>query len=115
MAFDQALADRISDQFTSRRIGFESKCMMGGLCFMVRGKMCVGVVQNKLMIRLDPAHEAAALRQPGCLPMDFTGRPMKGYVFVQPKGCESESQLTAWLNLALEFNPRARPSKKRPK
>lgn len=112
MAYDQALAERIADHFTAQRVVVESKSMMGGVCFMVGGKMCVGVVKSRLMLRLDPAMEAAALRQPGCGPMDFTGRPMKGYVFVQPEGCESDSQLRSLLNLALEFNPRAQSSRK---
>lgn len=113
MAYDTALADRVTDLFTARRVRFETKAMMGGLCFMVDGKMCVGVEKARLMVRLDPAVEAAALAQPGCHPMDFTGRPMKGYVFVHPEACESESQLRHWLTLALDFNPRAKASKKR--
>lgn len=113
MAYDTALADRVTDLFTARRVRFETKAMMGGLCFMVDGKMCVGVEKARLMVRLDPAVEAAALAQPGCQPMDFTGRPMKGYVFVHPEGYESESQLRHWLTLALDFNPRAKASKKR--
>ncbi len=60
---------------------------------MVDGKRCGGVEKDRLMVRLDPAVEAAALARPGCQPMDFTGRPMKGYVFVHPEGCESEAQL----------------------
>jgi hypothetical protein len=69
------------------------------------GKMCVGVEKARLMVRLDPAVEAEALARPGCQPMDFTGRPMKGYVFVHPEAYESESQLRHWLTLALDFNP----------
>jgi TfoX/Sxy family transcriptional regulator of competence genes len=113
MPYDTILADRVTDVFTARRVPFETKAMMGGLCFMVRGKMCVGVTKDRLMVRLDPAVEAAALARPGCQPMDFTGRPMKGYVFVRPEGCETEAQLRHWLDLALDFNPRAKASKKR--
>ncbi len=113
MPYDTALADRVTDMFTARRVTFETKAMMGGLCFMVRGKMCVGVTKDRLMVRLDPALETDALTQPGCKPMDFTGHPMKGYVFVHPEGCESEAQLRHWLDLALDFNPRAKASKKR--
>ncbi len=113
MAYDTALADRVTDMFTARRVPFETKAMMGGLCFMVDGKMCVGVEKDRLMVRLDPAVEAGALARPGCKPMDFTGRPMKGYVFVHPEGCETAALLRHWLDLALEFNPRAKASKKR--
>ncbi len=113
MAYDSALADRVTDLFQERRVSFVTKAMMGGLCFMVDGKMCVGVEQARLMVRLDPAMEAEALNRPGCKPMDFTGRPMKGYVFVHPEGYDSETDLRYLLELALAFNPRAKASKKR--
>ncbi len=113
MHYDSALADRVTDSLTARRVPFEAKAMMGGLCFMVDGKMCLGVTKDRLMVRLDPAVESSALTRPGCQPMDFTGRPMKGYVFVHPEGYESEAQLRHWLALALDFNPRAKASKKR--
>ena len=87
--------------------------MMGGLCFMVDDKMCLGVTGSRLMVRLDPEVEAEALKRPGCKPMDFTGRPMKGYVFVHPEGLDSEADLSHWLDLALAFNPKARRSKRR--
>jgi TfoX/Sxy family transcriptional regulator of competence genes len=112
MAYDFALADRVTDSFVARRASFEVKAMMGGLCFMVNGKMCVGIVDTRLMVRLDPSVAAEALRQPGCKPMDFTGRPMRGYVFVHPEGYEAEAQFQRWIALALEFNPRAKASKK---
>lgn len=114
MPYDTALADRVTDMFTAGRVPFETKTMMGGLCYLVRGKMCVGVTKDRLMVRLDPALETQALTQPGCQPMDFTGRPMKGYAFVHPEGYESDAQLRHWLALALDFNPRAKASKKRP-
>lgn len=115
MAYDTSLAERVTDLLTAHRIAFETKAMMGGLCFMVNGKMCVGVEKKRLMVRLDPAVEADALKHPGCKPMDFTGRPMKGYVFVDPEGYDTEAQLRHWLDLALAFNPRAKASKKRVK
>jgi len=114
MAYDTAISNRVSDLLTSRRVSFETKAMMGGLCFMVNDKMCLGVT-DKLMVRLDPAVESESLKLRGCRPMDFTGRPMKGYVFVHPEGIETETQLRHWVNLALEFNPRAKASKKRAK
>jgi TfoX/Sxy family transcriptional regulator of competence genes len=115
MAYDQALAERITDAFTARRVSFETKAMMGGLAFMVDGKMCVGVLDTRLMVRLDPVIESDVLKRRGCKPMDFTGRPMKGYVFVETVGTESEAALREWLHLALEFNPRAKASKKKSK
>ncbi|MCB1278638.1 TfoX/Sxy family protein [Prosthecobacter sp.] len=112
MAYDPSLADRVIDAFTARRVRFATKAMFGGLCFMVDDKMCVGILDERLMVRLDPADEAAALKRAGCKPMDFTGRPMKGYVFVEPRGHASEAQLKHWLDLALAFNPKAKASKK---
>ena len=85
--------------------------MMGGLCFMVDGKMCVGVEKSRLMARIDPAAYEGALNKKGCVPMDFTGRPMCGFVFVNPDGLMAEAELEVWLNLALEFNPKAKSSK----
>ena len=111
MAYESTIADRVSDELTARRVLFETKAMMGGLCFMVNDKMCLGVLDSRLMVRLDPALEADSLQRPGCKPMDFTGRPMKGYVFVHSEGLETEAQLKHWVNLALEFNPRAKSSK----
>lgn len=113
MPYDQSLANRVSRAFEQKSVAFEPKPMMGGLCFMVDGKMCVGVADERLMARIDPAAEADALTKPGCKPMDFTGRPMKGFVFIESAGTRSAAQLAAWLNLALEFNPKAKSSKKR--
>jgi TfoX/Sxy family transcriptional regulator of competence genes len=111
MAYDEPLATRVRAFFTRRGTGFEEKRMMGGLCFMVGGKMCVGVEKERLMARIDPDEYESALRRKGCGPMDFTGRPMRGFVFVTGEGLRSERELTRWLKLALEFNPRANSSK----
>ena len=113
MAFDEQLAERIRRGFRKARMRFEEKRMMGGLCFMVDGKMCVGVEKNRLMARIDPATYDAALRRKGCVPMDFTGRPMRGFVFVSPTGLTTDGDLDGWLKLALEFNPKAKASKKK--
>ncbi len=88
---------------------------MGGLCFMANGKMCVGVEKDRLMARIDPDIYEKALGRKGCVPMDFTGRPMRGFVFVNAAGLASDRDLAAWLELALEFNPRAVSSKKKKK
>jgi TfoX/Sxy family transcriptional regulator of competence genes len=113
MAFDQQLATRVRQGFTRAHILFEEKRMMGGLCFLVDGKMCVGVEKNRLMARIDPAAYDGALNRKGCVPMDFTGRPMRGFVFVNPEGLQGDADLAAWLDLAVEFNPRAKASKKK--
>ncbi|MFO1482088.1 MAG: TfoX/Sxy family protein [Verrucomicrobiaceae bacterium] len=113
MAYDTSLADRVTDLLTARRVRFDTKAMMGGLCFMVNDKMCLGVTESRLMVRLDPAVEAQSLKLRGCKPMDFTGRPMKGYVFVHHEGYGAEKDLKHWVDLALAFNPKAKSSKKR--
>ena len=107
MAFDERLAERVRASFNNRDVAFEEKKMMGGLCFVVNGKMCVGIEKDRLMARIDPAVYEEALARKGCVPMDFTGRPMRGFVFVNPEGTKSSRDLGSWLALALEFNPRA--------
>ena len=111
MAYDELLAERIRRGFKNARVRFEEKRMMGGLCFMVDGKMCVGVEKSRLMARIDPAAFESAMVKKGCVPMDFTGRPMRGFVFVNPEGLTTNARLDMWLNLALEFNPKAKSSK----
>ena len=112
MPYDESLASRIERYFTAQRVAFESKRMMGGLVFMVNGKMCVGAEQSRLMARIDPEEQNAALARPGCTPMDFTGRPMRGFVFVSTTALRTKSQLESWLALALAFNPKATASKR---
>lgn len=77
--------------------------MMGGLCFIVNGKMCLGVTEARLMVRLAPAIEAEALQQPGCKPMDFTGLPMKVYDFIHPEELEAKDLFKHWIDLAHAF------------
>lgn len=121
MAFDEYQADRIRKHFKERSVSFEEKKMIGGLCFMVDGKMCVGTHIDKklecslLMCRIGEEAYTKAIKKKGSLPMDFTGRPMKGYVFVKPEGIDMEEDLEYWLDLALVFNPLAKASKKRKK
>jgi len=113
MAYDEQLAGRVRSFLDRRAVSFEEKRMMGGLCFLVNGKMCVGVEKERLMARIDPDGYEKALQRKGCRPMDFTGRPMRGFVFVTAQGYSSDRELASWLDLALEFNPRAKASKKR--
>ena len=117
MAYDESLERRIRRFFDSRRVKYDAKRMMGGLCFMVNGKMCVGVEKDRLMARIGPDAYEDALMRKGCLPMDFTGRPMRGFVFVGIEGLESHKDLASWLELALAYNPGAKRTsrKKAPK
>ena len=115
MAYDEYLADRISQFFKEKNTSFETKKMMGGLCFMVDGKMCVGINKNEVMARIDPEIYEGSLQEPGCKEMNFTGRPMKGFVFLTDEATDLEDDLYKWLQLALDFNPKAKTSKKRKK
>ena len=115
MAYNEYLGERISNSLKSLGVAFEEKKMMGGLAFMVDEKMCVGVVKENLMARIDPEVYEEALTRKGCKPMDFTGRPMKGFVFIEPQGLDLDEELDYWVELALAYNPRATSSKKRKK
>lgn len=97
MAFDETLADRARDVLAPRADATERK-MFGGIAFMVSGNMAVGVIEDDLMVRLDPADAERALGEPHVRPMDFTGRPMKGMVFVDSAGTESDADLAAWVD-----------------
>jgi TfoX/Sxy family transcriptional regulator of competence genes len=112
MPYDEKLTLRVRDVLNDTpRV--EEKRMMGGLTFMVNKKMCVGILNEELMVRLAPEEYEAALERPGCREMNFTGRPMKGFVFVGPDGTKSSRNLQFWINLALAFNKRAKASKKK--
>src|SRR5688500_17009145 len=113
MPYNEHLATRVRTVLARRQVAFEAKPMMGGLCFMIDGKMCVGIAGERLMARIDPAVESEALAKPGCKPMDFTGRPMKGVVFISPDGIRTARQLAAWLDMALDYNPRAKKASKK--
>jgi TfoX/Sxy family transcriptional regulator of competence genes len=102
MAFDEGLAQRLRELLEKRR-GITEKKMFGGLCFMAHGHMFLGIVRSTLMARVGPEHYAEALKQPHAREMDFTGRPMKGYVFVEPAGFESDAALAAWVARTLKF------------
>ena len=114
MAYDEKLAARVRQALaTVKKV--EEKKMMGGLTFMVNNKMCVGVLKDDLMFRIDPAVYEEALTKKGCREMDFTGRPMKGFVFVSSEGFKTARQLDYWIQLALAYNKNAKSSKRSPK
>ncbi len=113
MAYNERLGDRVREMIFSRHLNVEEKKMFGGLCFMVNGKMCVGVEQARLMVRLDPAKYDEAIKKDGAAPMDFTGRVMKGFVFVDIEALDTQKKLKFWIDLALTYNSIAPASKKR--
>jgi len=112
MSYSEKLADRIRKRLAGLR-HVEEKPMMGGLTFMYNGKMCVGVIKDELMCRIDPALHEQAIARRGCRTMDFTNRPMIGYVLVDESGMKSQAEFAHWIELALDFNKRAKASKKK--
>lgn len=112
MAYSEKLADRIREALMHID-NLEEKHMFGGVCFMVNDKMCIGVVKDDMMCRIDPDVEADALERTGARAMDFTGRPMKGYIYVDDSGMKKKSDFQYWVNLCLDFNTRAKASKKK--
>ena len=102
MAYDEKLADRMREYLVDLK-KMEEKKMMGGLCFMYKGKMCCGIVKEDLMVRVIPERLEEALSHPHGRPMDFTGKPLKNFVFVEPEGYKRKSDLEYWLAMGIEF------------
>jgi TfoX/Sxy family transcriptional regulator of competence genes len=113
MAYNEKLADSVREIIALTHSNVVEKAMFGGLCFMVNDKMCIGVEKERLMVRLDPAKYDEAMEKEGCNPMDFTGRIMKGYVFVDIDALNTNKKLGYWVALALEYNKIAKASKKK--
>jgi TfoX/Sxy family transcriptional regulator of competence genes len=112
MAYDEALAKRIRAVVSDRPAVSEKK-MFGGLAFMLNDYMFCGVQQDMLMARIGPDQYANSLKMPFVREMDFTGRPLKGYVYVLPEGIETERDLREWVDLCAEFVLTLPPKKKR--
>jgi hypothetical protein len=102
MAYSESLARRFRQVFGQRR-GITEKKMFGGVCFLLNGNMCVGIWKSSLIVRLGPEHAAAALEEPNVVEFDITGRPMKGWIMVEPDGLETDEQLDHWVQRAVEF------------
>ena len=100
MSYDEGLAERLRSVLAEQQ-GATEKRMFGGLCFLLDGKMCVGIVKDELMVRVGAARDAEALAKKHARPMDFTGRPMRGYVFVAPAGLASDRELEWWVGLGV--------------
>ena len=121
MAYDEYLADRIRRILKEKRAPYTELKMMGGLCFKVDEKMLCGIHIDKkygdslLMARIGESEYEKQIHKEACLPMDFTGRPMKGYAFVTPDGFDTDEDLSYWVDLCLTFNPMAKASKKQKK
>lgn len=112
MPYNDKLAQRIRESLAPVK-KVKEKEMMGGLTFMVNDKMCIGIIKDEMMCRIDPEMQEIALNKAGCRIMDFTGRPMKGYVMVNEEGMKTKKEFEYWINLCLEFNKRAKSSKRK--
>ena len=112
MAYSEKLANRVWEEFQNLK-HVEEKEMMGGLTFMYNGKMCVGIIKDELMCRIDPALHEESVEKQGCRTMDFTKRPMKGYIMIDETGMKSKKDFDHWIGLALDFNKHAKSSKKK--
>lgn len=114
MAFNEILANRIRE----RLIGLpnvKEKVLMGGLTFMVNDKMCVGIIKDEMMCRIDRSFHETAIEMRGCRTMDFTKRPMIGYVLIDETGMKTNAEFDYWINLCLDFNKFAKASRKKRK
>lgn len=100
MPYDEGLAQRLRELLDDdARIA--EKRMFGGVAFLVNGHMAVGIIRDELMVRVGPAGYEAALAAPHARAMDFTGRPMRGFVVVAPAGFEEDADLRRWLELGV--------------
>ena len=102
MAYDETLADRIRAH-VGGHAGIAEKKMFGGLALMLGGNMCVGVVKEDLMVRVGPDAYEEVLALPGARPMDFTGKPLRGFVFVDAETVAEDMALHDWIGRGLAF------------
>ncbi|MEZ4792667.1 MAG: TfoX/Sxy family protein [Gelidibacter sp.] len=119
MSYTEATVQRIRSFFQQKDADFYEKAMFGGVCFMVDGKMCCGSHIDKatntdvLMCRIGEDFYAKALEMEHVIPMEFTGKPMKGYIYVTEEGHRNAADLGFWLQRCLDFNPLAKASKQK--
>src|SRR5262245_24010465 len=102
MAYDEGLAERIRGVLRDEPAVSERR-MFGGLAFLVRGNMCVGIVGDDLMVRVGPEAHEQLVRAPHAREMDFTGRPMKGFIYVAADGYESDADLESWVQRGMAY------------
>ena len=98
MGYNKKLAERVH-AVVAGRDDIREKPMFGGLCLLAHGNMFAGIQGEILMARVGPERHDEALERPHARIMDFSGRPMRGYVYVDPPGIASEAQLRGWIEL----------------
>ena len=114
MAYDENLFQRMTEVLKKAK-GVEPKKMFGGICFMHRGNMLCGIDGNRLMVRVGPDQHEHALSLKHAKVMDITGKPMKGFIFVEQIGYRSNRDLEKWINLGLNFTSTLPPKKQKTK
>ena len=102
MVYDEKLATRIQKLLKGKRNITEKK-MFGGVAFLLDGKMFCGVIKDNLVVRIGPSFYQKALEKPHVRPMDFSGKPMKGFVYVSSDGCKTASALLEWINSGIDY------------
>lgn len=116
MAYDTLLAEEVRAYLaTFPKLEIEEKKMFQGLAFLVNGKMCVNISHQNLMCRFDPTQTEELAEKTGFLPMIMNGKVYKGYCYVEPAGIKRKTDFEFWINRCLDFNDKAKVSKKRKK
>lgn len=115
MAYNEKLADRVRELIAASRSDITEKKMFGGLLLMVDDKMCVAIRSDEIMLRFDPALDEEIMEKNGTRPMVHGGKSMKGFVYVNEEELTTQKKLAYWVNLALDYNEKARSSKDEPK
>ncbi|MBI1806966.1 MAG: TfoX/Sxy family protein [Ignavibacteria bacterium] len=102
MAYSETLASRIREMLARKR-GFTEKAMFGGVSFLFEGKMFCGVLNDDLVVRVNPEDSEILLQKQHVRPMDFTGRPMKGFLYISPAGYKTDRALLKWITMSIDF------------
>jgi TfoX/Sxy family transcriptional regulator of competence genes len=114
MELNEKLLNRIRESIVSLA-DVEEKLMFGGACFMVDGKLCLGVFKDEMLCRIDPVMDREVLEQNGIRPMDSSGKSMKGFIFISEEAMKTKQEFEYWIGLSLEYNPNAKASSKKKK
>lgn len=118
MPYNENLLQRIREILMDKQVNFSEKKMFSGVCIMVDEKMCCGTHIDKktgedvLLCRMSEQDCEVALEDVNCTPMNFTGKPMKGYIYVTENGLKTQKNLAHWIQKCLDYNPIAKKSKK---
>ncbi|QGY44370.1 RNA methyltransferase [Maribellus comscasis] len=113
MAYSEYLTDRVRNSLKGNKIGFEEKKMFGTLSFFVDEKLCVGVSGEELLVRIPPEDQDKYLQNEDCRLLDDSGKSMKGFLLINAEAVDMDEDLDKWVKRCLEFNPKAKSSKKK--